>query len=129
MQDRIVKLMSCTNNTEADMIMNMLANDGIECFANNQNTSTMMSQYSGIMGMSVDIMINESDMAHARELLSLATHPELVCPKCNSKNITYTFGHSRFKKIFLIIVSILTVTPIGQLTKNARKCKDCGEKF
>ena len=73
-------------------------------------------------------MINEKDLERAKELIYDETTKEVVCPNCGSKNVQLGLGKNKIKKIFLILIAVLSFSPVGNV-KSQYKCKDCKTEF
>ncbi len=124
-----IRLTTCDNAVEANMIKNLLTNEGITCFLTNENFTSLMPNYTGMMGAGIQIMIDEKDAEKASGFLASRTgEAELTCPNCNSTNVTFGLGLNQFKKIFFILLSALTFTPLSNL-KNTFYCRDCKTEF
>ncbi|MFW5707819.1 MAG: DUF2007 domain-containing protein [Bacteroidota bacterium] len=123
----IVRLTTCENSFEAHMIKGRLENEGIESYLTNENFSSLMPHYNRIFGSGVQVMIFEKDLPRATEILGLNTKPQLICPACGSKNISFTMGKNKIRKFFVIILSIFMATPFNNINSTT-VCKDCGEE-
>lgn len=125
----IITLTTCNSSIEANMLKNLLENEGIICFLTNENFSSLMPHYSGIMGSGVSIMIDEKDKAKAFKLIEEQNNStQLICPNCNSEKIGFGLGLNRGKKIFIIVVSLLMSIPIKNIT-NTYYCEACKCEF
>lgn len=124
-----VRLTTCNNAIEANMIKNVLENEEIACFLTNENFTTLMPGYSGMLGSGVQIFVDEDDYEKALEILhDQQKIDEIKCPYCNSKNVTFGLGEKKLKKIFVVIMSLLAGTPFGNVN-NTYYCKDCNKEF
>lgn len=130
----IITLTTCNTSFEANLIKGMLENNGIECFLSNENFTTLMPMYNGVMGAGVQILIEESDLGQAQELLDanqeqVETDEYLIaCPNCKSTNIQFGLGTGKLKKLLLILLSVFTSNPFGNI-RNLYLCKDCKTEF
>lgn len=130
----IITLTTCNTSFEANLIKGMLENNGIECFLSNENFSTLMPMYNGVMGAGVQILIEESDLRQAQELLDanqeqVETDEYLIaCPNCKSTNIQFGLGTGKLKKLLVILLSVFTSNPFGNI-RNLYLCKDCKTEF
>jgi len=125
----IIKLTSFDTSTEAHLFKAILEDNEIRCFLTNENFSSLMPQYNGIMGSGIQIWIDEQDLEAAQEiLLRQRTEKEKKCPYCGSVNIGFGLGKKRKKKIWIIILSLLIGIPFGNI-KYTYYCKDCSETF
>ncbi len=68
-----------SNQTEAELIMNLLRNSDIQCFSKCRESGDYMKIYMGYSVYGEDIYVDKSDYSKALELLDfLATAPELT---------------------------------------------------
>ncbi len=122
-------LTTCNNSFEANLIKGMLENNDIRCFLTNENFSNLMPHYNGIMGSGIQIMIEDSDLEKAQELmLTQSKEEEIVCPNCNSSNIQFGLGINKVKKIFLVLISLFTWIPFGNM-HSIYYCQNCKTEF
>lgn len=125
----IIKLTSFDTSTEAHLFKAILEDNEIRCFLTNENFSSLMPQYNGIMGSGIQIWIDEQDLEAAQEiLLKQRTEKEKICPYCGSVNIGFGLGKNKTKKIWIIILSLFAGIPFGNI-KYTYYCKDCSETF
>lgn len=68
----LVKISSCKNAFEGELVKGMLADNGIECYLQNE---TMSQLYGGIQAMEINVLVQEEDAEKAMELLN--TRPEM----------------------------------------------------
>jgi DNA-directed RNA polymerase subunit RPC12/RpoP len=123
-----VRLLTCENPIEANIIKGRLENEGINCFLTNENFSNLMPHYNRILGAGVQIMISETDFEKAIELLEINVRKELVCPNCNSKNIKVSLGKNKAKKIFAVFLSLFSGVPFNNIS-SINRCADCKTEF
>jgi Zn finger protein HypA/HybF involved in hydrogenase expression len=125
----IIRLTTCNNIIEANMVKHMLENEEIECFLTNDNFTTLMPGFNGILGAGIQIMIEEKDLEKAKTLLSIEENTEIInCPNCNSENISFGLGENRIKKVFFAILSVFISTPMSNI-KSTYYCKNCKQDF
>jgi len=125
----IIRFTTCSSIIEANFIKNNLENEEIECFLTNEISSTLMPAYNGMLGAGIQIMIEEKDFEKAIQLIPKPESEKAIqCPNCNSTNITFGLGQSKFKKYFFIALSLLIIIPLGNLKGNYQ-CKDCKHNF
>jgi hypothetical protein len=125
----IITLTTCNSSIEANLIKNQLENEGIKCFLTNENFSSLMPNYAGILGSGVQVMIDENDRSKAFKIIEEQDKAiELKCPNCNSEKIAFGLGLNRVKKLFIIVLSLFMSAPIKNIT-NTYYCKDCKTEF
>jgi len=127
----IIRLLTCDNAVEAHLIKGKLNNEGIECFITNENMATLKPGYDNLLGFGIEIMINEDDLAKARELLKDKFEPEktiIICPYCGSDRIGIGYRKNKLLMYFFIIVAMLMARPLGNV--NAKYyCKQCKKEI
>jgi hypothetical protein len=122
-------LTTCNNVIEANLIKGMLENNGIKCFLTNENFSSLMPHYNGMMGAGVQIIIDEKDMPQAKELLlSEPKESDLECPSCGSSNVSFGLGSNWIKKFLAILFSLFIWMPFGNI-KRIYYCQECKTEF
>lgn len=125
----IVRLTTCNDIYESHKIQDLLEAEGIECFTTNEHITTLMPIYNGMMGAGIQVMVDDSDLEKATELLQLMTQGDtLVCPYCGSENIGFGLGAEKRHKIVQIIISLVLLVPFGR-ESYTHYCKDCNKDF
>lgn len=125
----IVRLTTCNSIIEANLIKNLLENEEIECFLTNENFTTLMPNWNGILGSGIQVMIDEKDSDRALTLIApQSSESDLKCPNCNSDNVIFGFGYHRFKKIFFVLFSFLNAVPFSNI-KQTYYCQNCKTEF
>jgi len=124
----IIRLTTCNNIIEANMVKDLLENENIECFLTNENFTTLMPGFNGMLGAGIQIMIEDVNYDKAINLIDKNELDPIKCPNCNSENISIGLGKNKFKKILLAVLAALTATPLGNLTITYY-CKDCKTDF
>ena len=126
---KTVRLTTCSNAIEANMIKNLLENEEIACFLTNENFTTLMPGCSGILGSGIQIFVDEDDYEKAIEILhNQQKTDEVTCPYCNSKNVTFGLGEKKVKKIFVVILSLMAGAPFGNVN-STYYCNNCRKEF
>ncbi|MFZ4401398.1 MAG: DUF2007 domain-containing protein [Bacteroidales bacterium] len=122
-------LTTCNNSFEANLIKGKLENNGIRCFLINENFSNLMPYFNGMMGAGVQIIIEDTDMEKAQDLiLSTLNENGIVCPNCNSSNVQFGLGNNKVKKMFVVLISLFTWIPFGNI-RNIYYCQNCKTEF
>lgn len=127
----IVRLTTCENSIEAQRIIDLLKDSGIECFTTNENFTALLPQYNGLMGAGIQIMIDDRDIEIAKKIL-LDERPEKInqCPECQSVNIGVKLSgnNSITLKIIYVLYSLVLGEPFGNV-KPINYCKSCKAEF
>jgi len=125
----VVRLTTCYDHFESHRIVDVLESEGIQCFVTNENFTTLLPIYNGMLGSGIQVMIDETDLEKAQVLLEEIQPKEvLVCPYCESKNIAFGLGVDRNLKIAQIVTSLITLVPVGR-NSFTYYCKDCKKDF
>ena len=125
----IIRLTTCNTTIEANMVKHTLENEEIECFLTNNNFTTLMPGYNGMLGAGIQIMIEEKDLEKATKLLNIEENTGIIkCPNCNSENISFGLGINSMRKVFFAILSAFISIPMGNI-RNTYFCKDCKQDF
>ena len=125
----VIRITTCPDSFEANLIAGKLKQAGIECFLTNENFSTLLPRYTGMMDSGVNVMIDEKDKATALEILNeTVTEKTVSCPQCKSLNVASGPGRKWAGKYTLLFLSILFFFPFGN-RKPRFYCRDCGREF
>jgi hypothetical protein len=125
-----IRLLTCDNIQEANLIKGRLENEGIPAIVTNENFTTLMPFYNGMLGAGVQVLVHEHDYQRASELLVLNTIDDsaIKCPNCSSSNIKFGLGVKKRNKIFMVLLSLLFFVPFGNI-KSTYFCLDCRTEF
>ncbi|MGK0384401.1 MAG: putative RNA-binding Zn-ribbon protein involved in translation (DUF1610 family) [Bacteroidia bacterium] len=124
---KTIRLATCNNLSEAHIMKAILNSEGIECFLTNQNFTTLLPIYNGMLGAGIQVMIDEQDLVIARSIIKETTHPdntELACPKCGSTDIVIGLGNRKGLKVFNIFLAIISAMPFGNM-RPKYECNSC----
>jgi len=69
-------------------------------------------------------MVFEEDYHKAASLLNQQDTDIILCPFCNSEHIRVGLGKYKYRKLFAIILSIISATPVNNI-ENTYYCLDC----
>jgi hypothetical protein len=122
-------LTTCNNAIEANLIKGMLENNGIKCFLTNENFSSLMPHYNGMMGAGVQIVVDKNNLDQAKGLLSSQPkESDLACPNCGSSDVRFGLGSNWIKKFFAVLLSLFVWMPFGNI-RSIYYCHDCEIEF
>jgi len=124
----IICFKTCNDTFEANLIKTRLIDSGIDCFLTNENFTSLLPGYNGMVGAGIQIMIDDKDVDKANALLGQDSDTKIKCPNCDSENVIFGLGHKKFSKIILILLSLLIGTPFNNV-KLSYYCKDCKTEF
>lgn len=125
---KFTRLTTCGNLIEANIIKGKLESEGVYCFLTNEHFSSLMPHFSGMLGAGVQVMVNRDALPRAQELLRLHTTQTPVCPECQSSRIKMSLGKHKFRKIVVILFSLLLAIPFNNVNL-VRYCADCKKEF
>lgn len=125
---KFIRLITCENPVEANILEGKLESEGIRCFLTHENFSNLMPHFTGILGAGVQVMIEEKDYEQAKKWIKTNSQNTTVCPHCNSKNIKTTLGEDKIKKVITILFSMLLAMPFNNI-KSISVCADCKTEF
>lgn len=128
---KTIRLITCDNLSEAYLIKDRLTNEGIDSFVTNENFTNLMPIYNGMMGAGIQVMVKETDLENARAVIKDKLNPsaiDLVCPNCNSTEISIGIGKRKGLMLTNIFLAILTAIPFGNM-KPKYYCKSCEQEF
>ena len=97
MEDKIVTFKVFDNSPSANIVLEKLKDNNIQCFLTDQNMLTMDPLFNQAMG-GIRLKIFEKDIEKAHEILNEPnelsdsivendTVQEIVCPSCHSTNV------------------------------------------
>jgi DNA-directed RNA polymerase subunit RPC12/RpoP len=119
---------------EANIVMNKLHANDINCFLTNENATSLLWHLSIAHG-GINLMMNKKDFMKAN--LILDEKPLEIeelesagprCPECKSNNVAFgTPSKKRVNWIQLIVSFLFVVT--GPVTNKAYHCFNCGNEF
>lgn len=138
MEDKIIVYTSYYNPIEANIVKSKLQDSDIPCFLTDENISTINPLYNQAVG-GVKLNIFERDIEKINLLLAesvteinLAEEPideeKVVCPKCNSSNVSYGQAtKNRFSWWVAVLSIIIFIYPFK--AKSCYHCYQCGNEF
>lgn len=113
---RTVRLITCNDSFQAQVIQGALNNEGIASVLHNVHTSDVLRGFdSSVTG--VDILVYENDYEKARSLLKenqMIPEDLKYCPYCHSDDIKLTVRNGkRIRAFFSALLSMLAAAPPG----------------
>jgi hypothetical protein len=123
------RLTTVTNSIDATFLQHRLDQEGIVSFVTNENISSLLPHFDGILGNGIQIMVREEDFEDAKHILQEQQNSKQpkVCPNCGSSNIGFGLrGKDRIGDKVLIFFSLMFAIPMGNI-KNKHYCKNCKE--
>ena len=127
---RTVRLITCDDSFQANLIKGALENEGIPVILHNEHISDVMRGYIR-EASTVDILVDEHDSERALQLLERNQMiPERLnrCPHCHSDQIMFVLKKKhRFRAILAGFLALLAASSPG--TEHWEYvCKQCGHE-
>ena len=125
-----IQLRSFDNYIEANIVLNMLQHEGINCHLKDENVITIDPLLSPALG-GMKLMVHHSQVERAWDLMDKAEEQYLKtipCPVCKAhalKAVSYT---KQYKCKLAALVSMLLNGQSVEITK-MYKCSACGYDF
>lgn len=96
----------------------------------NENFTTLMPHYYGILGSGVQVLVFEEDYEKALAILESGNlrDKDIRCPNCNSLNVHFDLGSMKVRKMITIVISLLGGNPFNNIN-NIHHCRDCDTDF
>ena len=127
---KTAKLITCDNQIKANLIKSRLENEGIHAYLINENFTSLMPNFYGMLGAGVQVIVNRKDYEKSLIIIQDELKPKevVICPNCQSKNIEITLGTKRWNKFVIMLLSILAFLPFNNI-KTSYHCRDCQTDF
>jgi hypothetical protein len=133
--DKIIVFRRFDNLLQANIIKSRLEANGIQCFLSDENMMNLNPLYNQAIG-GVKLNIFERDYDEVLKILSTddsllienLPESEVVCPNCQSSNVSYGLSINKKFKLWSIILSfLLFIYPLN--TNMVYHCFNCGNEF
>jgi len=124
-----VQLRSYDNYIEANIVLNMLRHNNINCHLKDENIITIDPLLSPALG-GMKLMVHEAHVARARDLMERAEAEYLQtipCPVCNAHALTPVHIKSEAKSKLSALASLLSGQPAAFVKRY--QCTACGSEF
>ena len=127
---QFVQVRSFDNYIEANLVLGMLQENGINCHLKDENTITIDPLLSPAIG-GMKLMVYETQVQRANELL-IEAEKEYVktidCPQCKSKSLKVVININKSAGFWGQLKSMIL---IGQTEETTKKfvCENCGAEF
>ncbi len=113
---RTVRVFTCYDSFQAQIIQGALENEGITSVLHNIHTSDVLRGFEASF-TEIDILVYEDDYEKARTLLKknqMIPEDLKYCPYCHSDDIKLTVRNSkRIRALFSALLSMLAAAPPG----------------
>jgi hypothetical protein len=127
----IARLTTAENVINAALIQHKLDAEGISSFITSEHTSTLLPHMNGMLGIGIQVMVDERDLQKAGEILLRDKEDSQInsCPYCGSEDIGYGIGgKKKTKNLINIVLSVFSGTPVNHV-KSRYYCRHCKEDF
>ena len=103
----LVKVASCKDAFEGEVVKGFLADNGIECYLQNENMSQI---YGGIQAMEINVLVSAEDAENAKELLNARPKEEVKpdMPQWERKSVKRILLESLLFTIFASGILLLS---------------------
>ena len=108
------------------MLKAKLENEGILCFLNNENFTSLMPTYFNVLGSGVSVMVPTDQLKRAKEIAKIDNR-ELKCPNCGSSKLENSVENT-MNKIKITLIALFLALPVGNLINNYI-CQNCKHQF
>ncbi len=128
---KTITLITCNNSADAHIIKAQLDAESIESFLTNENFSNLMSINSAMPGFGIQVVVKESDLIKARDIIKdkLETNNEIhKCPYCGSSDISLRIENKFGKRIATILLFLSALVPFGN-KKTKYYCNNCKKEI
>lgn len=116
MANNLIKVTSVANNIEAELIINLLLNNNIQCLKKSKEAGEYMNIYMGYSVFGEDIYVNEKDYQAAMELInSLSYDDDLISEEDNNIDFHVPFYRNPRLLARIIILVMLGVVLISSI--------------
>jgi DNA-directed RNA polymerase subunit RPC12/RpoP len=127
---QFIQIRSFDNYIEANMVMGLLQENGINCHLKDEHTITIDPLLSPAIG-GMKLMVYGSQAARANEILAEAEGEyvkTIACTKCSEKKLVVKEVTVKPKNIWAALKSLLL---IGQSTEHIKyyACENCGTVY
>lgn len=127
---QFIQIRSFDNYIEANMVLGMLQEQGINCHLKDENTITIDPLLSPAIG-GMKLMVYETQAERANELLADAEKEyvkTITCPVCKNKSLKVVVTTKKPTSFLNALKSMLL---IGQVEETKKKfvCESCGAVF
>ena len=126
---KTVRLTTCNDSMQAHILQGALENEGIESVLHNEHFSSLLPGFTNIMGAGVQLFVMDCDYDRALEVLRRnEAVGKQYCPHCGATEIRLVLGKRRGVKAFFAAMSLLLVSPMGNI-RSVYQCRVCKAEF
>lgn len=123
-------LKSFTNYIDAHIMLGRMRGEGIDCWLNNENTTTIMPIWTTAIG-GIQLMVQEGQLEKASYILKIIEEERkenIACPKCNSIDVEYINTMRKPANWFSAAASFL-LGDYAVMPEQRYHCFNCGEEW
>ena len=125
-----VVLKSFTNYIDAHIVLGRMQEEGMDCWLNNENTTTIMPIWTTAIG-GIQLMVQREQLERASDILKVIEEERkenISCPKCNSRDVEYINTIRKPINWFSAAVSFLFGN-YAVMPEQRYHCFKCGEEW
>lgn len=108
-----VKIFSCADRVQADMITETLNNRGIPAYSESKGSGDYMNIYMGTSMFGNDVYVNENDADRAKEIIAALTMPLEEKPDAEDADLPALSSDKRIRVVRIISLIAAVVMIIG----------------
>ena len=125
-----VVLKSFTNYIDAHIILGRMQEEGVDCWLNNENTTTIMPIWTTAIG-GIQLMVQGEHLQKASDVLKVIEQEKkenISCPKCNSRDVEY-INTIRKPVNWLSAAATFFLGDYAVMPEQRYHCFKCGEEW
>ena len=125
-----VVLKSFTNYVDAHIILGRMREEGVDCWLNNENTTTIMPIWTTAIG-GIQLMVEAAQFEKASGILKSFEQERkqnIACPKCKSLDVEY-INTIRKPVNWLTAAATFLLGDYAVMPEQRYHCFKCGEEW
>ena len=125
-----VILKSFTNYIDAHIILGRMQEEGVDCWLNNENTTTIMPIWTMATG-GIQLMVQREQFERAADILKVIEQERkenISCPKCNSRDVEF-INTIRKPVNWLSAAASFFLGDYAVMPEQRYHCFKCGEEW
>ncbi len=127
---RFIAVKSFSNYIDAHIILGRLQEEGVRCWLNNENTTTIIPVWTTALG-GIQLMVNKDQFHQANTLLKqfeAERKSKIICPNCNSHDVEFINTIRKPANWFSAALSFV-LGDMAVMPEQRYHCFKCGEEW